>query len=296
MQIVTNQFQKEIKQHGSDGFPFLVSHERLSKYEAGSFLWHWHPEIEITFIESGQMLYKVNQLAFHLKTGDMLFGNANTLHAGEMKNQQDCEYISITFSPRLIYGFYQSSICLKYVEPLTQDLSLSAIHLDYTQEWHTVFAALIKEMIALYENQQNFYELEISIRLQSLWKLILEHYTPANNASAHDKRDYDRIREIMNYVEQHFHEKITLEDISAHLHLCESECSRLFKRYMNLSLFSFLQEYRVERSLEYLADRNETVSGAAEKCGFADSNYYAKVFAKIKGISPSAYRKKLMVQ
>ena len=48
MQIITNQFQKELKKHGSDYFPFLVSYQRLSEYESNSFMWHYHPEIEIT--------------------------------------------------------------------------------------------------------------------------------------------------------------------------------------------------------------------------------------------------------
>ena len=45
MQIITNQFQKEQKKHGNDHFPFLVSYQRLSEYDYGSFMLHWHPEI-----------------------------------------------------------------------------------------------------------------------------------------------------------------------------------------------------------------------------------------------------------
>ena len=86
--------------------------------------------------------------------------------------------------------------------------------------------------------------------------------------------------------------QITLDDISEHIHLCESECTRLFKRHMNTTLFSFLQEYRIERSLEYL-NTKESISSIAEKTGFSDSNYYSKVFSKIKGCSPREYRKNL---
>ena len=55
MQIITNQFQKELKQHGNEQFPFLVSYQKLSEYESGSFMWHWHPEIEITYVQKGTM-------------------------------------------------------------------------------------------------------------------------------------------------------------------------------------------------------------------------------------------------
>ncbi|MFR5151004.1 MAG: helix-turn-helix transcriptional regulator [Ruminococcus sp.] len=73
------------------------------------------------------------------------------------------------------------------------------------------------------------------------------------------------------------------------MHLCESECTRLFKRHMNTTLFAFLQEYRIERSLEFLQD-DQPVSAVADKAGFSDPNYYSKVFAKIKGCSPREYR------
>ena len=95
-QIITNQFQKELKQHGSEHFPFLVSYQKLSEYESGAFMWHWHPEIEITYVQTGSMCYKVNNLTYHLKEGDIVFNNSNALHSGAMENHQDCSYIPVT--------------------------------------------------------------------------------------------------------------------------------------------------------------------------------------------------------
>ena len=93
MQIITNQFQKELKQHGNEQFPFLVSYQKLSEYESGSFMWHWHPEIEITYVQKGTMCYKVNHMVYHLKEGDIVFNNSGALHSGTMENQKDCAYI-----------------------------------------------------------------------------------------------------------------------------------------------------------------------------------------------------------
>ena len=101
-EIITDGSQKELKKHGSDEFPLLVSYEQLSGYKSGSFLWHWHPEIEITLVLDGQILYKVNQCTYHMKTGDILLGNANVLHAGFMEDMQDGKYVSITFLPKII--------------------------------------------------------------------------------------------------------------------------------------------------------------------------------------------------
>ena len=290
MQIVTNQFQKELKKHGNDHFPFLVSHHNLSEYDSNSFMWHCHPEIEITYIKKGAMHYRINNRSFHLKEGEIIFCNSNALHSGEMIDQKDCSYIPVTFDPKLIYGFFRSTICTKYVDPIIQNLSICAMHIDYSREWHKDFREQMLKVISLDKDRPDFYELDISIRMQIMWRLLAGHLPLQSVPAAADLVEYDRIKKIISYIEQNYMNKITLKDISNLIHLCESECTRLFKRHMNTTLFSFLQEYRIERSLEYL-NAGEAISLVAEKAGFGDSNYYSKVFNRIKGCSPREYRK-----
>lgn len=289
MQIITNQFQKELKQHGNEQFPFLVSYQKLSEYESGSFMWHWHPEIEITYVQKGTMCYKVNHMVYHLKEGDIVFNNFGALHSGTMENQKDCAYIPVTFDSRLIYGFFQSTVNSKYVDPVIQDSMLPAICIDQSEPWHKPFREYLLRIIDLDEKKPDFYELDITICLQSMWRLLLEHITYEPQASRENSLEYDRIKKILSYIEENYQNKITLNDIAGHIHLCESECTRLFKRHMNTTLFAFLQEYRIERSLEFLQD-DQPVSAVADKAGFSDPNYYSKVFAKIKGCSPREYR------
>ena len=289
MQIITNQFQKELKQHGNEQFPFLVSYQKLSEYESGSFMWHWHPEIEITYVQKGTMCYKVNHMVYHLKEGDIVFNNSGALHSGTMENQKDCAYIPVTFDSRLIYGFFQSTVNSKYVDPVIQDSMLPAICIDQSEPWHKPFREYLLRIIDLDEKKPDFYELDITICLQSMWRLLLEHITYEPQASRENSLEYDRIMKILSYIEENYQNKITLNDIAGHIHLCESECTRLFKRHMNTTLFAFLQEYRIERSLEFLQD-DQPVSAVADKAGFSDPNYYSKVFAKIKGCSPREYR------
>lgn len=290
MQIITNQFQKELKQHGNEQFPFLVSYQKLSEYESGSFMWHWHPEIEITYVQKGTMCYKVNHMVYHLKEGDIVFNNSGALHSGTMENQKDCAYIPVTFDSRLIYGFFQSTVNSKYVDPVIQDSMLPAICIDQSEPWHKPFREYLLRIIDLDEKKPDFYELDITICMQSMWRLLLEHITYEPQASRENSLEYDRIKKILSYIEENYQNKITLNDIAGHIHLCESECTRLFKRHMNTTLFAFLQEYRIERSLEFL-QADLPVSAVADKAGFSDPNYYSKVFAKIKGCSPREYRK-----
>lgn len=294
MQIITNQFQKELKKHGDSQFPILISKERLSKYESGSFLWHWHPEIELTLIDKGEMIYKVNDKIFHLYQGQAIFGNANSFHTGCMYMNHDCEYISITFDPKLIYGYENSIIYLKYVAPIVQNFSLPAIHFDLSENWHKKVTDILINIIKIWQQRYSSYEFDILTNLELFWKLLFLNHSLGPEITTYDKLNYDRIRSILSYVENNYSSKLTLDTIAKHVHLCKGECCRLFKHYMKMPLFEFILEYRIEKSLNYLADSKYSVRDIATNVGFNDSNYFSKVFCKIKGCSPTKYKKMLL--
>ena len=189
MQIITDPAGKELKKHGDSSFPFLVSYERLSGYETGSFLWHWHPEIELTYIEKGEMLYKI-------------------LHAGYMYQDQDCQYIPITFDPKLIYGFSGSLLFQKYTEPILRSFSLSAVPLDLSCKWHSEAIKDIRDIIDLNCSREPMYEFEVIARLQHFWKILYENtISRAILPSGQDEENYRRIRQIMSYIAEHYSEK-----------------------------------------------------------------------------------------
>lgn len=290
MQIKTNQFQKEIKEHGNYNFPLLVSKERLSQYESGSFLWHWHPEIELTLITKGTMIYQINNNSFSLTEGQALFGNSSTLHTGYMINLQDCEYYSITFDPKLIYGYDNSIVFIKYVKPIIQNFSLPAFHFDLSEDWHDNIIKIIQEIIEIESEHSATYELDILSKLNEYWKLLFLNTDNIPLATTHDRNAYNRIRNIISYIEEHYDSELTLENISNSIHVCRSECSKLFKRFMNISLFEFITQYRIEKSTEYLLNTNYSIIEIAALTGFNDSNYFSKVFRKQKGCSPTQYR------
>ena len=99
MQIQINEEKKELKQHGDYTFPVHLSGEMLSRYEGGSFFWHWHTEVELTLILKGQIEYRVNERTYHLKAGEGLFCNSNAMHAGKRIDNQTANTFPSPFTP-----------------------------------------------------------------------------------------------------------------------------------------------------------------------------------------------------
>lgn len=290
MQIQINEEQKELKLHGKTQFPLLVSNEKLSNYTAGAFIWHWHPEIEITLILAGEILYRIQDKTYLLTKGNILFGNVNTVHSGKMHEKKDCEYISITFNPKLLYGFTESIIYTQYVQPIIFNRALSSLFFDESFAQYETLAFLVSDLIDNYHKQAEFGEFKMIHNLHEIWQIIYEKSNQVGDFGL-AKKEYERLDEIIAYVHNHYQEPITLEDIAREIHLCKGECSKLFKKSMKISLFSYLQEYRIERSVELLLNSTMSISDLAEQVGFSCANYYIKVFKKDKGCSPLKYRK-----
>ena len=291
MRLQIDQKQKEVKAHGTYGFPVLVSPERLSWFDTGECPWHWHPEIELTLILEGEILYQVNDNSCLLKAGEGLFCNTNVLHAGRHGNSADCSYLSVTFHPRLLYGYNNSLMQNRYMEGILRDPELASIHFKPEVDWQKKVLEQIRKIQRLSADKAEASELKIQIALMEIWLLIYEHVEPGAEEQSGQDRDTERIRCIMVYIQEHYAEKITLEELAEQIHLCRSESCRLFKRYMNASIFDYLLDYRVERSLPILRDDRLDVTQIAGMTGFSNPAYCAKIFRRKMGCTPFQYRK-----
>lgn len=292
MQLKIDQEQKEIKSHGSYEFPVLISYERLSYFDTKEFPWHWHPEIELTLILEGEIAYQANDSLYELKAGEGLFCNTNVLHSGHGLHTPDCSYLSITFHPRLLYGYNSSVMQTKYMNRILKSPALASIHLTPQIPWHKKILKKIEKIRKLEQAHTTSLELQIQIALLEIWRRIFEHVELPEDDVLENDRDTERIRRIMEYIQTHYAEKITLEDLADQIHLCKSESCRLFKRYMNESMFDYLLDYRVERSLEFLRQSGYDVTGVAGMVGFSNSGYFAKIFRRKMGCTPLEYRRK----
>ena len=294
MQLNINEQKKELKPHGNYSFPVNISKEILSYYEGGNFLWHWHPEIEITYIVEGKINYTINDKSYILKNGEGIFGNSNTMHNGYMINNEDCIYLSITFHPRFIYGFENSIIQTKYMNFLIDNNKTSSLKLSDNILWQKEALLFLKN---LYEKKfiQNIEidELYLHIEISKIWLNIYNHFLDLNlidNIKSNNEYNIDRIKEILTFIHNNYNEPITLDDISKNINLCKSECCRFFKKNMNITLFEYIMFYRVQQSLSLL-NTNLSITEISEKCGFSNSCYYGKIFKRYFKCTPTEYKK-----
>ena len=99
------------------------------------------------------------------------------------------------------------------------------------------------------------------------------------------------IREAKKYIEEHYYEKITLEDIAYIVNLNPVYFSVLFKKETGLNFSSYLAEIRIENAKKMICSSNETIAVIGERVGYKDYRYFSQIFTKSVGIKPALYRK-----
>ena len=118
-------------------------------------------------------------------------------------------------------------------------------------------------------------------------RVLIENCLDGNN-EGDDIRN--TILNVVRYVDQHYMEPMTLEQLTGQFNISLSYLCRCFKKETGLSFTSYLKKRRLERACELLVRSDLTVAQIGEQLGFTDYCYFTKVFKKNMGCSPSGYR------
>lgn len=126
-------------------------------------------------------------------------------------------------------------------------------------------------------------------QIQEFVMALLEHLEDRKEQqSAHSRI----IRGVLEEVARHFGEEdFNVAMIAARLHLSPAYLNVLFKQEMKLTLKQYLSNYRLDMAKKLLEQEYEKITEIAEKCGYANANYFSKVFREATGMSPAEYRK-----
>ncbi len=102
------------------------------------------------------------------------------------------------------------------------------------------------------------------------------------------------VRRAREYIELHYAEAISLELLAAEVRQSTYHLSRLFKRYTGRSIVEYLNSVRVDQAKRLLHTGRLAVKEVSLQVGFTDPTYFARVFRKLEGVSPSVFRNRLV--
>ena len=127
----------------------------------------------------------------------------------------------------------------------------------------------------------------------SLYKFLLTLKSCTNLWDSEQKSgNFKRLQPLLNYIEQHYMNSLTLEDMSKVIEISPQHLCRIFKQTLNMRPFEYLTRLRLKKSKEILAGADTPVLAmVASLTGFNDVSYFCAVFKEYEGMTPVEFRK-----
>lgn len=216
----------------------------------------------------------------HIALLDIEMPGVNGLQAAEYIREKDydCSIIFLTAFDEFSYA--KRAISVKALDYLLKPCSEDEL------------VSVLEEAIRLENNMQMASQQDLDFGGD-----VPEDNVSVISGSEEDKEEMaEKLRmhavaeNIRIYIEIHYTEDISLQDVAAAMNYSDAYFCKLFKQCFDKSFVTYLTDFRVNKAKEMLADIMINIKDISEKVGYHDSNYFAKVFKRVVGVTPSEYR------
>lgn len=287
-QTIVDDSLRETKVHGTAGFPIGVYLDDFSDFENGYICWHWHEEPQLTMILEGDFVCQVEAEELPLRAGDIIFINSGLLHQIRPCRHKTGRLYSFIWRGEL-FGNRDCDVYRQCVEPVFS--GNMPFFMWRQKEEREQTAAVLREIVELYEDQRAAYQLRITMLLSQIWLEIYDRLPDSGTAvSPEIQRDKQRVKAAMQYMQENYQGQLSLERIAEAAFISRSELCRSFQRTLHMTPMEFLMEYRIRQSLILLKNRELRILDVAEMTGFCSPSHFGTHFCKYMGCTPKEYR------
>ena len=269
-------------------FPLEIFIQKFSDATYQLIDWHWHTGVQFSYVTKNSVQFRILDSVIILEAGAGLFINAQQVHSAF---SDDCngEYISLNI-PVTLFGLEGSEMYRRFMEPVIQKNQLPFLVFEKSEETENI-RNLLAECCGKISEHPKKRDLQILADLFLIWDELLKFF-PRQTIKKKIPDGNQRLQKILEYLNENYKRKISLEEIAAEVHLSRSECSRFFQKVTGQPLFKYLTRLRLKYSMELLLKTDKTITEIAYETGFRSQSYFDQKFRNETGVSPRQFREK----
>ncbi len=250
---------------------------------------HNHKEFEILCFEEGIGNMIIDGTLYELHSGDILIINPMETHYGEYPtNQKQFKYFCVDFDTELIGSMNKQELT-------DEELKKTFIYRNYIPYDHPqnpILTELLKDLYNSLCAKPTGWEYKIRGQLLIFISILMENnLTTTRSAGLRSQKKGDFIKNILTYIENHYNEPITSQDLANEFSYNHCYFCRMFKMTFNKSFSDYLNIFRVCKARDLLEQTSHTITNIAVMAGFSSNSYFSQMFKKYIGVLPSEYRK-----
>ena len=235
---------------------------------------HTHNHMELFYIVGGKGQFLIQDQLYPVNVNNLVIINPNVTHTEVSLNAQPLEYI--------VLG-------IEGIELSTSANSNGQFNiLDHFES--AEISSCLRNILREMEQKSTGYEDVCQAYMEILIIRLMRNTTlavPTNPQTASSNR---QCAVVKRYIDLHFKEALTLEQLAEEAHMNKYYLSHTFKREYGVSPINYMISRRVEESKYLLAETNLSMSQISQLLGFSSLSYFSQVFRRTQSISPMEYR------
>ena len=241
---------------------------------------HVHEDrLEILFIRHGGGIHTIGGKQYYTQKGDILIYNSGVLHDERTNLDSEMSVYSCAVSNLKINNLRENCLLPDDANPVLKSGECS-------ENIEDIFKMMYSQIYS-----QNTGAEEIGHYL--LYSLISMIFKQIDKPIDQEKTtEYFIGNRIKKYIDDHYFEELTLDNIGSKLHISPSYLCNVFKKTTGYPPIQYIMNRRIGKAQSLLIGTDYNITEIAYMVGYADSNYFSSIFTKTVGMSPLKYRKR----
>lgn len=280
---------RNYKQRGSPDCP-IDAYSRTGGPRHPAYA-HWHPELEIMFVEKGSTVLQLDQQTLNLQTNDILIVPPNTIH-GQQAYTTEILMRFIVINPEGITMPPTHIFQKEFVEPLQQGRLVMPTVLRPGDPAHAALFPLMQQLKTCIIYRDNYKQNRFSVAMAICTALVPFCRITDTSAPTPDKK-HRAVQECIRYIQCNYSQRLTLATLAEQVQLQPNYLCALFKEHMGQTVVEYITGVRVDAAANLLRSTELPINQVAEQCGFRSECLLYKYFKAAMGMTPTAYRRSL---
>ncbi|MFS4470827.1 AraC family transcriptional regulator [Chryseobacterium sp. T20] len=251
------------------------------------FFWHYHPEIELVYVEAVNGIRHVGKNISGFTDSDLLLIGSNVPHLNfDYGIQTECKQLVL----QMRESFLQDIILpVPEFENIKNLLARSYLGLSFSGETKNT----VVEKLQIIKDKNSFESLVGLIEILQ----ILADSTEVKELNKEDTRikwflnDKIRMGTIYDYIHENYDRKPNVNEVAQIVSLSTPAFCRYFKKQTNMTFTDFVNNYRINQAKIFLL-KDQSVTEVCFQVGFESLSYFNKLFKQHTGETPSEFKKK----
>lgn len=252
---------------------------------------HWHEELELIVIKKGQGRVSVDFHAETVNAGDIVLILPGQLHSIDQKAGCSMEYENILFKPEMLISGEKDLCARLFIQPMLCSEIPVLTFLTPACSVYPDLAAAIRRIDELCGERPQGYQLAVKGYLFQFFYFLISAQKNRDSVPKIKTKSLEKLKTILKYVEEHYTETITIDEMAAITYYSKSHFMKFFKNHMGTGFIEYLNDYRLAMAARLLATTASTVLEISSDTGFDNLSYFNRLFKRKYKQTPGQYRK-----